>query len=158
MTDMDEQIEISFEVPTDDDGFLRRECPNCELEFKWYAHAQGDPDAEVVDQYFCPLCGQASGLDTWLTTEQVEYAQRSAGPALDDLVKSTMADAFKGLKGIKYKPNPSFTLDVPTPEPLTEPNDMVIVEPPCHPHEPVKIPEEATARVHCLICGTVFAT
>lgn len=45
------------------------------------------------------------------------------------------------------------------PEPPTalyEPDDMTIVAPPCHPWEPVKVPEVA-ARVHCLVCGKPFA-
>lgn len=65
-------------------------------------------------------------------------------------------DAFKGIKGLTYKPDRNFTLAIPTPEPLSEPDDMVIVEPPCHPNEPIKVPAEATQRVHCLICGSPF--
>ena len=34
---------------------------------------------------------------------------------------------------------------------------MIIVVPPCHPWEPVKVPGEAAARVHCLICAEAFA-
>lgn len=52
-----------------------------------------------------------------------------------------VADAFKGVKGMEFKPDQNFSLDTLTPEPLTEPEDMVIVEPPCHPNEPVKVPD-----------------
>jgi hypothetical protein len=62
-----------------------------------------------------------------------------------------------GKKGITFKANPEFSLDIPTPEPLVEPDDMVIVEPPCHQNEPLKVPEEATSRIYCLICGSAFA-
>lgn len=48
--------------------------------------------------------------------------------------------------------------DMPVSEPLHEPDDMVIVEPPCHPEEPVKVPDDAQAPFHCLDCGTPFAT
>jgi hypothetical protein len=49
-------------------------------------------------------------------------------------------------------------LDKPElPRAMHELNDMIILAPPCHPWEPVKVPEEATARVHCLICGEPFA-
>lgn len=68
-----------------------------------------------------------------------------------------MTDAFKGIKGVSLKPDRNFSLDIPTPEPLVEPDDMLIVEPPCHPNEPVKVPEFATASLHCLICGSRFA-
>ena len=33
---------------------------------------------------------------------------------------------------------------------------MIILAPPCHPWEPVKVSEEAIARIHCLICGAPF--
>jgi hypothetical protein len=154
---MDEEISISVSLPMDQDGFLRRECSTCEKQFKWYAHEEGDPDAEVVDQYFCPLCGAASGVDTWWTPAQLEFAQGAAGPALDQHVQDLIVDAFTGIKGMDFKPDRNFSLDIPTPEPLTEPDDMVIVEPPCHPNEPVKVPDGATGRVHCLVCGAPFA-
>lgn len=154
---MDEEISIPVGLPVDQDGFLRRECPTCEEQFKWYAHEEGDSDVEIVDQYFCPLCGVASGVDAWWTPAQLEFAQGAAGPALDERVQDLVADAFKGVKGLNFKPDRNFSLEIPTPEPLTEPDDMVIVEPPCHANEPIKVPEAATTRVYCLICGTPFS-
>lgn len=151
---MDEEIRIPVSLPVDQDGFLRRECPTCEQQFKWYAHEEDDPDAAVVDQYFCPLCGEPSGLDTWWTPAQLEFAYGSAGPSLDEHVQGLVEEAFKGLD---FKPNRNFSLEIPTPEPLTEADDMIIVEPPCHPNERVKVPDAATNRVHCLVCGAPFA-
>ena len=151
------EIEIPVTIPLDNDGFLRRECPTCEEEFKWYEHEEGDADAETVDQYFCPLCGVASGFDTWWTPVQLEYMEGIAGPTLDQAVHDMMTDAFKGNEWISIKPDRNFSLDIPTPETLVEPDDMLIVEPPCHPNEPVKVPESATASLHCLICGSQFA-
>ena len=153
---MDEEISIPVSLPVDQDGFLRRECPTCEQQFKWYAHGEGDSDAEIADQYFCPLCGAPSGVDTWWTPAQLEFAQSSAGPALEQHVQGLIADAFEGIRGMDFKPDRNFSLDIPPPEPLTEHDDMVIVEPPCHPNEPVKVPETATDRVHCLLCGAAF--
>ena len=68
-----------------------------------------------------------------------------------------IADAFKGISGMDFKPDRNLSLDTPTPEPLTEPDDMVIVEPPCHTNEPIKVPNTDTGRAHCLVCGTPFA-
>lgn len=154
---MDEEISISVSLPVDQDGFLRRECPTCEEQFKWYAHEEGDTDVEIVDQYFCPLCGVPSGVDAWWTPAQLEFAQGAAGPALDERVKDLVADAFKGVKGLDFKPDRNFSLEVPTPEPLFEPDDMIIVEPPCHANEPIKVPDMSTNRVHCLVCGALFS-
>ena len=155
---MDEEISIPVSIPLDSAGFLRRECPTCEQQFKWFSHEEGDADAEAVDQYFCPLCGVPSGVDTWWTPAQLEYAHGAAGPALDQHVSDMLADTFKGIKGFEFKPNANFSLEIPTPEPLHEPDDMVIVEPPCHPNEPIKVPEAAAERLHCLVCGVPFAS
>lgn len=154
---MDEEIRVPVSLPLDSDGFLRRECPTCEEEFKWFSHAEGDDDAEPASQYFCPLCGVPAGLDSWWTPAQLEYGFGSAGGAIDQAMKDALTDAFKGIKGMKFEPNASFSLDIETPDPLIEPDDMVIVEPPCHPNEPLKVPEASTERVFCLICGAQFA-
>lgn len=157
MTTMDDEIRIPVSLPLDSDGFLRRECPTCEREFKWFSHDGGDANAEPATQYFCPLCGEPSGLDSWWTPAQLEYGYGSAGDTIDQVIKDSMADMFKGMKGFTYKPNPSFNLDIETPDPLTEPDDMVMVEPPCHSNEPLKVPEEATRHIFCLVCGTAFS-
>lgn len=152
-----DDFEVPVTIPMDGDGFLRRECPSCEQEFKWHAHDDGDLDAEGVNQYFCPLCGTPSGPDNWWTPEQLEFARGSAGPAIEQALQDGMSGAFKGINGVSFRPNRDFTLDIPTPEPLIEPDDMVIVEPPCHPNEPIKVPEAVLARICCLICGAPFA-
>lgn len=157
MTTMDEEIRVPVSLPLDSDGFLRRECAACEREFKWFSHDEGDPNAEPATQYFCPLCGEPSGLDSWWTPAQLEYRYGNAGGAIDQAVKDMMADMFKGMKGLTYKPNLSFSLDIETPDALIEPDDMVMVEPPCHPNEPLKVPDDSTERMYCLICGSAFA-
>ena len=154
---MDDEIRVPVSLPLDNDGFLRRECPTCEQEFKWFSHAEGDDDAEPVSQYFCPLCGVAAGLDSWWTPAQLEYGFGSASGALDQAMQDALADAFKGIEGMKFEPNSSFSLDIETPDSIIEPDDMIIVEPPCHPNEPLKVPEISTERVFCLICGARFA-
>lgn len=153
---MNNEIRVPVSLPLDDDGFLRRECPTCELEFKWFSHSEGDPNAEVVEQYFCPLCGEPAGTDQWWTPAQLDYAHGVAGPAIDLMVQDSVRDAFRGAKGMTFNVNRSFSFDIATPDALSEPNDMVIVEPPCHPNEPLKVPEANASQVHCLVCGTTF--
>lgn len=155
---MSDEFSIPAQLPLDADGFLRRECPTCEQEFKWFADDDADRDVEPVTQYFCPLCGQAAGLDEWWTPEQLEYAQAVAvaSPELDSMLQDQIDDAFKGIKGISFKRNRNIGPNNDMPPPLADRDDMVIVEPPCHPQEPLKVPHDATKRVHCLICGTPF--
>jgi hypothetical protein len=78
------------------------------------------------------------------------------GPAIEQFVQDSIEDMFKGVKGMKFKPNQSFTFGIETPDALVEPDDMMIAEAPCHPNEPVKIPDETT-KVYCLVCGSAFA-
>ena len=83
---------------------------------------------------------------------------RSAGPQIDQLVKDALGDAFKNIKGMSFKQSGSFTFGTPDPDPLFELDDMIIVEPPCHPNEPLKVPLDLASRVHCLVCGELFST
>jgi predicted RNA-binding Zn-ribbon protein involved in translation (DUF1610 family) len=145
----------SMSIPLDSDGFIRRECPNCEQEFKWRP-AQDDDPVEHVDQYYCPLCGQAAGLDSWWTKKQIEHAQAAIVPEAMRDIQGMLGDAFRGSKNIKFAAS-DYLGDIPVPEVLYEPDDMVILEPPCHPAEPVKVPDNAEAPFYCLLCGETYA-
>jgi hypothetical protein len=146
----------SVQLPLDDDGFLRRECPHCDQEFKWFhgptaERPEGEPDPPV---YYCPRCGVSGAPDQWWTEEHLAFIQEyAAAPVLREL-SDEVEKAFRGVKGLSFRRG---QLDEPEPPAaLHEPNDMIILAPPCHPWEPVKVPEETTARVHCLICGEPF--
>lgn len=147
----------SVQLPLDDDGFLRRECPHCLQQFKWHHGPTADqPEGEADPAvYYCPRCGASAAPDHWWTQEQLGFMRDSvAGPALREAADE-IQKAFRGVKGLTYKRG---QLDEPEPPAaLHEPNDMLILAPPCHPWEPVKVPEEATARVYCVICGQLFA-
>jgi len=43
---MDDEVTMSLTLPLDDDGFLRRECPSCERQFKWLPDSS-DEDARA---------------------------------------------------------------------------------------------------------------
>lgn len=154
-------MEIAYELPLDEDGYLRRECPHCEQEFKWYhGRTPQAPDAFVHgDVYWCPRCGRSAAQDQWFTQAQVQYQQELVVAAASDLVGDVLADAFKPLQrsGITFKRGPRRgTTDQP--DPLVEPDDMDIIAPPCHPWEPVKVPVGAQAPFFCLVCGESYAT
>lgn len=57
--------------------------------------------------------------------------------------------------GFRFEANDADIPDVPGT--LVEPNDMQIIAPPCHPYEPVKVPDSLAGPFHCLICGQKFA-
>ena len=147
----------SIQLPLDDDGFLRRECPHCSQQFKWHHGPTAERPPGEVDPpvYFCPRCGNPAASDQWFTQEQIAYMQNAlAGPALREATDA-IEKAFRGAKGITFKRS-SFDEPEP-PATLQEVNDMLLVAPPCHQWEPIKVPEEAAGEIHCLICGTAFA-
>ncbi len=147
-------------LPLDNDGFLRRECPNCLREFKWHdgpANAEAE-DQAAPDSYFCPFCGQPAVTDHWFTTEQVEYIEARGLSAAIQAIDEELDSAFRGMRSKHVKITKTGSLDAPAePDPLVEPDDMMIVVSPCHSWEPIKVPEDTTGSLHCLICGQPFA-
>lgn len=152
-------MDISVQFPLDN-GFLRRECPACEREFKWHHGPTPDHPKDAVDPdvYFCPYCGATAPPSSWWTKEQLAYAQQSAvgpiaramGDALEDAIGHQRSDSFIRMD-VKRG-------DVPEPPAaLSESNDMTIVQSPCHPWEPVKVEETWTEPLHCLLCGDKYA-
>ena len=146
-------------LPLDADGFMRRECPSCEREFKWH-HGKTDaaPDDFVFSGvYYCPLCGRPAGEDSWWTPAQLEYQQQIVASKAGQIVADELKKAFKPRRGSLIKFDVKNTGDADTPDPLVEPDDMVMIAPPCHSWEPVKVPEDAHAPFHCLLCGSAYS-
>lgn len=151
------EIEVSVPIPRDSDGFIRRECPHCMRQFKWHdgpANEEAEHHAPPAT-YNCPLCGQPAAVDSWSTSEQVELAQQAAMPQVMEMVQDDLEAMFRGVKGMTYTRGDDAVPDQS--EPLTESDDMVIVASPCHSFEPVKVPEDHTGPLYCLVCGSPFA-
>jgi hypothetical protein len=153
-------MEIGISLPLDNDGFLRRQCPHCNAQFKLH-NGPANEEAEVVDTpaaHHCPRCGRPAEPDRWFTDEQVEYIDGVATPAVTRYADDLLRDAFKGINSKYLKVEMTGHLDAPDkPVALVEPDDMMIVVSPCHSYEPVKVPEGTEGALHCLICGTPFA-
>lgn len=149
-------MDLSVSLPLDN-GFLRRECPHCERQFKWH-HGATDTRPENAEdplEYFCPYCGRPSPLENWWTSEQVEFIEQNAAIGAADevskMVKGALSSHRNGLVKLSAsasKPNP--------PLPLVELSDMLEVQSPCHAWEPIKIYEDWLDPLHCLFCGTRF--
>jgi hypothetical protein len=147
-------MEVRVEFPLDSDGFLRRECPSCVQEFKWHhGPTEGRPvDTPDPPRHTCPLCGKQANHDQWFTQDQLRCRQEIVNFYAQDVVNDAMKQEF----GRNYKPGRS---NAPAPTVLQEPNDMLIIEPPCHPWEPVKVTEERadSGPLFCLICGEMYS-
>ncbi|MGN9915756.1 hypothetical protein [Micromonospora palomenae] len=147
-------MQISVSIPVDADGFIRRECPSCMRHFKWYSGETEDRPENFIEpeEYTCPYCGTAAGKDSWWTTQQLEYAQEyAASQALGQIGADLEREFRRG--PIKFKAS-SQAPDLPPP--LVEPNDMMMVAPPCHDFEPLKVAEDWDQPLHCLMCGALF--
>ena len=141
-------MNTTIRMPLDTDGYLRRACPFCEREFKWLPQDNGLPTP--IEGYHCPYCGHTADEDAWWTEAQLAYAQAHAANLATDVVN-------KALRGLNTTTG-SLRVTVAAVRrqpvtPLTEPNDMHIVTPLCHPSESVKLGDGWTNPAACLHCG-----
>lgn len=154
---------LHMSVPLDSDGFLRRECPTCEREFKWLPSSPSDAvddadSGEDSSPYTCPYCGIQAPAGSWATKTQVELAQsivmrEVVGPKLSEFGREL--ERMSRQTGGLLKFSARVERDQPTTDPtLTESDDMRRVEFDCHPAEPLKILEDWRGDVLCLVCGT----
>jgi hypothetical protein len=153
--------QLSVSLPLDSDGFLRRECPTCEREFKWLSSSDEEAEAEPVPEggYYCPYCAIQAPPDAWWTPAQLEVVNSAVSkevlePELKKLDRS-LRDLSRQSGGLI-----SGRLDTDIPpeaDPLVETDDMQRVDFECHPNEPVKVLEGWGRDVHCLICGSAAA-
>jgi hypothetical protein len=146
---------ISVPVDLDDDGFLRRECPHCEREFKW--RPADDSEPMQAGGYHCPYCNRQADQNAWFTKPQLEYVEAIAanevvGPLLDEFGRSVdrINRSSSGMISARFERD-----DIPPAVKPHEPNDMRRVDFKCHSKEPLKVLDDWTGQVHCLICGSV---
>lgn len=153
----DDDVTLEMSMPLDSEGFLRRECPTCEREFKWLPTPEGDETAAPVADggYFCPYCGVQAQANAWLTKAQVELAEnvvatRVVGPMLENFGKD-LRNIGRGSGGMLraevHSDRPNAI------DPLTEVDEMTRVDFECHSTEPVKVLDNWDKPVRCLICG-----
>jgi hypothetical protein len=143
---------FTAQLSVDDDGFLRRECPHCQREFKWLHGEPGEQTEPMpVGGYFCPYCCGRSE-DGWWTRPQLAHIEAAAAGHAEQLLH----DALKPLEQSSsdfVKISVTESPRSPIPPVPDEPNDMRRVDFSCHPAEPVKVLEDWDGAVHCLFCG-----
>jgi hypothetical protein len=85
-------ITLSIPLPSDDDGYLDRQCqfPDCEQYFKVM---EADWDDRQPDILHCPVCGYQDEATSFTTHEQDEYAEEMALAYLQGEIKN----AFEGV-------------------------------------------------------------
>jgi hypothetical protein len=150
---VDNELSFSVSFPLDDDGFLRRECPSCEREFKWLPQEDSEPEPD--DGYSCPYCGQRAASDAWFTRGQLRVVE---GAVDENVIAPELKGLEDALGDLERTSGGLLSARIERgghqrPRRLTEPNDMRTVRFDCHPGEPVKVLDDWDGDVHCLICG-----
>ena len=139
---------LAMRIPLDADGYLRRECPNCERDFKRVVRKVSDAERSwrSPEGLFCPYCGLQSTSNTWLTKAQIEYTKK---------VLAEMVARERTRKGLKtLLPLPLHGSSRLTHGELTESNDMRIVRSPCHSEAAIKVSDLWVGDLRCTVCGT----
>ncbi|HNU72866.1 MAG TPA: hypothetical protein PKL48_14280 [Thermodesulfobacteriota bacterium] len=92
---------MKVSIPTDEDGYLDRECPNevCKATFKIMVSDWEDKFRD--EEIFCPICGYTASSDEWYTAAQVEHMQSALMaeimPVVDAEMKRMVSDVNRGL-------------------------------------------------------------
>lgn len=144
---------LEMTLSLDSDEFLRRCCPACDREFKWRHTPSGEAPPYEVDEYHCPYCGR-SATEFW-TAAQVEYMKALAYNEVVEPSLRKIEDSMRSM-GRRGGGLLRVTINRATPPPPVRPaerDDMRRVEAPCHPEEPIKVLDDWTGPVHCLVCG-----
>ncbi len=153
----DDDVTLEMSMPLDSDRFLRRECPTCERELKWFITPGGEGTAAPIADggYFCPYCGVQAETNSWLTKAQAELAQNMVATRVLGPMLKKLGDDMKGI-GRNSGGMISAEVQYDAPDelnPLTDFDDMTRVDFDCHPTEPVKVLDDWDKPVRCLICG-----
>jgi len=151
------EMSVPVSVPLDADGFMRRECPTCERQFKWFNGATADRPEDAVDpdNYCCPYCGVPADHGQWWTKEQAEYVSEVGTAAVSQIIGDHLSGWTTSNAGL-IQTSIEYSGDSRPPSSIEEPNDMVMVASPCHPWEPIKVSEGWDEPLHCLVCGDLF--
>lgn len=87
---------VSIDLPTDENGLLPRQCPNCGGKFAIHG------DTYEEEHYLnlrCPYCQWIEEFDEFLTEEQAEYGEAIAESELRRMAEKELAEAFEDAFG-----------------------------------------------------------
>lgn len=101
MSDWERTLQVS--LPDDDDGFLQRSCPHCDLLFA--VHSEDWRAARLVNLR-CPRCQFVEPFDGYTTRDQEAFAKAHAEDAAHQMAEEAMGerarDLFAGLSSLKH--------------------------------------------------------
>lgn len=101
---MGDTVTISVEFPTDEQGLIGRECPNCGNYFK-LKPGTGLPTTSCS----CPYCEHTGVSSDFFTQEQIEYLESVAAKRF---IEPLLRDFQEGLKRLESSSNSYFQIRV----------------------------------------------
>ena len=132
-------------IAVDADGYLRRECPSCEREFKRIVAGSTANKESASNWFFCPYCGFEAQASRWLTKAQVACTKNIVANHAE---QRTSHVGFKSLNFAAMRDRSDVAHET-----MTESNDMAVVHMTCHPNESIKIYEKWIGTVRCPVCA-----
>jgi len=154
----DDEVILEMSMPLDSEGFLRRRCSACERELKWLAAGDDEDGTDAPDGgFYCPYCGIQTPSGEWLTEAQEE---QFSAMIQQDVLAPLLKDFGADLRRSAHSSGGFLSVEVTQPEfdepvVLTEADDMRRVDFGCHPGESIKVLEDWSGPVRCLICGSL---
>jgi uncharacterized Zn-finger protein len=151
-------LQGKIEFPLDSDGFFRRECPNCEREFKLQILEKDNfsqevtPQEEKKDEIICPYCNQVANIKYWWTKAQANYLSEKTRYEATSFLKEKFMPKIKSSRHVKVTVTHS-NLPVPYIEP--ERNDMKLVSVICCERN-FKVLDDWKDTVCCPDCGKIY--
>jgi len=106
--------EISFEVPSDSDGYVTFECPFCQVAFKLRAD-EFQSDELICDELFCPYCGLTDNADNFYSKEVYDHMEALVENYMVEQLNNAfggMAKSFNQIKNVKADFTPLSERDV----------------------------------------------
>jgi len=148
---MSDIVTFSINIPSDDDGFVSRECPHCDDRFKM---TTVDIESEELLDLFCPYCGLPSSVSETHPSEVLEQAHILAENYAASIINDAFKDlerTFSGSKHLKFKRGQP--LPIKDDKVLFEKEEMAAIELTCC-TKVVKVNDlSAATGIYCPFCG-----
>lgn len=105
---MSDEIRLTITLPTDDEGMIGRECPQC----KGYFKLKLGTGLSGVETCTCPYCEHTDDSDEFITQAQIEYAESIA---VREVLGSSLAQLERSFKQLERSTRHSlFSIKVST--------------------------------------------
>ena len=91
-----DDIHLRVSMPSDEDGHLGRQCPECSG--IWRMHAEDYRALPDDPRLWCVYCGHEDDNSQFITKQQLDRAVRAAGDIGMQLVQEALDSAFRPLR------------------------------------------------------------